>query len=124
MSGDLMAKPFTYVTKTEKSLNPFRKKSGLMNVLARTSTKNRICTKKGILNIFSETDVKETRKFLGDIFVSIIELNWGWINFIFAAGFFVSWVAFALIWYIIFWVHGDFVDHGKLLKKQNNLSRQ
>ena len=83
MSGDLMAKPFTYVTKTEKSLNPFRKKSGLMNVLARTSTKNRICTKKGILNIFSETDGKEAQKFLGDIFVSIIELNWGWINFIF-----------------------------------------
>ena len=88
-----------------------------MNVLARTSTKNRICTKKGILNIFSEADGKEAQKFLGDIFVSIIELNWGWINFIFAAGFFVSWVAFALIWYIIFWVHGDFLDHGELLKK-------
>jgi len=117
MSGDLMAKPFTYVTKTEKSLNPFRKKSGLMNVLARSSTKNRICTKKGILNIFSETDGKDAKKFLGDIFVSIIELNWGWINFIFAAGFFVSWVAFALIWYIIFWVHGDFLDHDSQLWK-------
>ena len=94
-----------------------------MNVLARSSTKNRICTKKGILNIFSETDGKDAKKFLGDIFVSIIELNWGWINFIFAAGFFVSWVAFALIWYIIFWVHGDFLDHGELVKKAKQFKK-
>ena len=108
MSGDLMAKPFTYVTKTEKSLNPFRKKSGLLNVLAKKSTQSRICTKKGALNIFTDTEVNQTHKFLGDIFVSIIELNWYWINFIFAASFFLSWLGFALIWYLIFWVHGDF----------------
>jgi len=60
MSGDLMAKPFTHVTKTKK---PFlKKKSGLLNVLAKKATKNRICTKKG----------------------------------------------FALIWYLLFWIHGDF----------------
>ena len=106
MSGDLMAKPFTHVTKTKK---PFlKKKSGLLNVLAKKATKNRICTKKGALNIFSETEVHQTHKFLGDIFVSIIELNWGWINLIFAASFFLSWVGFALIWYLLFWIHGDF----------------
>jgi len=109
MSGDLMAKPFTYVKKTEKSFNPFRKKSGLLNVLARTSTKNRICTKKGELNLFTDTEVeKETKNFFGDIFVSVIKLNWGWINFIFATFFFLSWLVFAVIWYWILWSHGDF----------------
>ena len=45
---------------------------------------------------------------LQDIFVSIIDLNWGWIYVIFAAAFFLSWLAFAVVWYLTFLVHGDF----------------
>ena len=40
--------------------------------------------------------------------MSIIDLNWGWIYVIFAAAFFLSWLAFAVVWYLTCWVHGDF----------------
>lgn len=110
MAGDMLAKPFTFVSgNTKKSrFNPFRKKSGLLNVLARQSTKNRICFKNGYLNTFTPTDENQAHKFLQDIFVSIIDLNWGWIYVIFAAAFFLSWLAFAVVWYLTCWVHGDF----------------
>ena len=66
ISGDLLAKPFTFVSgNTKKSrFNPFRKKSGLLNVLARQSTKNRICFKNGYLNTFTPSDEAQTHKFL------------------------------------------------------------
>ena len=82
--GHMIAKPFTHVTKTETSrFNLFRRKSGLLNVLARQATKNRICFKNGFLNTFTDTEVTQTNKFLGDIYVSMIELNWLWIIVLF-----------------------------------------
>ena len=110
MAGDILAKPFTFVSgNTKKSrFNPFRKKSGLLNVLARQATKNRICFKNGFLNTFTTADEAQTHKLFSDIFVSIIDLNWGWINLMFASAFFLSWLGFAVIWYITFLVHGDF----------------
>ena len=88
MSGDLLAKPWTVISGNTKKpwYNPFRKKSGLLNVLARQADKNRICFKNGNLNIFTpgEEVNQQTNKFLGDFFISMIELNWMWINVIFA----------------------------------------
>ena len=45
--------------------------------------------------------------FLQDIFISLIDLNWGWIFLLFAAGFFLSWLGFAVVWYLTFLAHGD-----------------
>ena len=110
MSGDILAKPFTFVSgNTKKSrFNPFKKKSGLLNVLARQATKNRICFKNGWLNTYTSTDEAQAHKFFQDIFVSMIDINWGWIYVIFAATFFLSWLGFAIVWYLTFFVHGDF----------------
>ena len=41
----------------------------------------------------------------------MIDLNWGWIYVIFASAFFISWLGFAVVWWLTFWVHGDFEDH-------------
>ena len=111
-SGDILAKPFTFVSgNTKKSrFNPFRKKSGLLNVLARQSTKNRICFKNGYLNTFTPSEEAQTHKFLQDIFVSMIDLSWAWIYVIFAAAFFLSWLTFAIVLYLTFWLHGDFME--------------
>ena len=109
MSTDILTKPFNFVAgnATKSRFNPFRKKSGLLNVLARQSTRNRIVGKNGSLNIINSAEGK-SHKFFKDIFISIIDLNWGWIFFMFAAAFFLSWLGFAVLWYITFYVHGDF----------------
>ena len=107
MSADILAKPFNFVagSATKSRFNPFRKKSGLLNVLARQSTKNRIVAKNGTLNTINEY---HSSKFWKDIFITLIDINWGWIFLLFASAFFSSWLLFAVIWYGTFWVHGDF----------------
>ena len=46
-------------------------------------------------------------RFLKDFFTSLIELSWSWTIFWFSASFFVSWVVFAVVWFLIALVHGD-----------------
>ena len=112
MSADILTKPFNFVagSATKSRFNPFRKKSGLLNVLARQSTKNRIVAKNGQLNTINEY---HSSKFWKDIFITLIDMNWGWIFLLFASAFFSSWLFFAVIWYATFWQHGDFVPENR-----------
>jgi potassium inwardly-rectifying channel subfamily J len=48
-------------------------------------------------------------RYLKDFFTSMIDLGWRWIFLYFAASFFVSWLFFAVIWYLVMLVHGDFI---------------
>jgi len=113
MSTDILTKPFSFVSgsATKSRFNPFRKKSGLLNVLARQSTKNRIVAKNGQLNTINEY---VSTKFWKDIFITMIDMHWGWIFLVFASAFFSSWLIFAVIWYLTFWQHGDFLPENQI----------
>ena len=65
LSTDILTKPFNFVggNATKSRFNPFRKKSGLLNVLARQSTRNRIVGKSGALNLIMHVEGK-SHKFL------------------------------------------------------------
>ncbi len=39
----------------------------------------------------------------------MIDLGWRWIFLTFAASFFISWLLFAVIWYLVVLVHGDLI---------------
>ena len=109
VSSDILTKPFNFVSGnvSKTRFNPFRKKSGLLNVLAKQSTRNRIVAKNGTLNTVSNAGTK-THHFLKDFFITVLDLGWMWIFFFFAAAFFSSWLLFALVWYLTFLQHGDF----------------
>ena len=65
LSTDILTKPFNFVggNATKSRFNPFRKKSGLLNVLARQSTRNRIVGKSGALNIIMHMEGKSHKFF-------------------------------------------------------------
>ena len=65
ISSDILTKPFNFVSGnvSKARFNPFRKKSGLLNVLAKQATRNRIVAKNGELNTVSSADGK-THHFL------------------------------------------------------------
>lgn len=109
VSSDILTKPFNFVSGnvSKARFNPFRKKSGLLNVLAKQSTRNRIVAKNGALNTVSNAGTK-THHFLKDFFITVLDLGWMWIFFFFAAAFFSSWLLFALVWWLTFLQHGDF----------------
>ena len=75
--------------------------------------RSRIISKNGELR--TKIDSKEedglfSCKYIKDIFISTLNLNWFWIYMMFSAAFFGSWLLFAVVWYLIFLVHGDFDD--------------
>jgi len=45
--------------------------------------------------------------YLRDIFTTAVDLRWRYTFFLFAAAFFLSWLGFAAIWHLTFWLHGD-----------------
>lgn len=108
VSADILTKPFNFVSGnvSKARFNPFRKKSGLLNVLAKQSTRNRIVAKNGSLNTESHAGTK-SHHFFKDFFTSVLDMGWSWIFFFFSAGFFFSWLVFAVVWYLTFLQHGD-----------------
>ena len=110
IGADILAKPFNFVSgnATKKRYNPFKKKqSGLLNVLAKQATRNRLVAKNGNINTISTTD-GNSHKFFKDFFITLLDLNWGTIFLLFATTFFSSWLIFATLWYLTFLQHGDF----------------
>ena len=47
------------------------------------------------------------RRFLSDFFNTMLDIKWRYVHFFFFMAFVGSWFAFAIIWYIIIYYHGD-----------------
>lgn len=45
---------------------------------------------------------------LQDIFTTLVDIKWRWTIFVFALNFILSWLIFAVLWYLIAYSHGDF----------------
>jgi len=109
-NSSFFGRPLGSYTGSNKRFNLFRKKSGILGVIHAQTKKNRVVSKHGRLNTFRKTDeFKESHRFFKDFFTSMIDLTWTWTFFSFAASFFVSWLLFGVVWYIVAYVHGDFL---------------
>ena len=105
--ANFFGRPLT--TSTSRSWRDiFRKQSGILNVIHAQSKRNRIVSKHGRINTYVRNEDTDHTRFLKDFFTSLIELSWSWTIFWFSASFFLSWLVFAVLWYLIAVVHGDF----------------
>ena len=115
MSADILTKPFNFVSGnvSKNRFNPFRKKkAGLLNVLAKQATRQRIIAKNGTVNTQSMADGK-SHHYFKDFFITLIDLSWPWMFVLFATAFSSSWLTFACVWYLTFLAHGDFDEANK-----------
>ena len=46
-------------------------------------------------------------RLLKDFFTSMVDLSWSWTLFSFAASFYISWLIFAVVWYMVVLLHGE-----------------
>lgn len=46
-------------------------------------------------------------RFLQDIFTTLVDSQWRWTLIVFALSFVLSWLVFAVIWWLIAVTHGD-----------------
>ena len=88
----------------------FKQKSGVLGVMHNLTKRNRLVSKHGKINAYTRDDGQQNHRFLKDFFTSTIDMSWSVIFLGFATSFFLSWLIFAVIWYLVAFVHGDLTD--------------
>ena len=63
--------------------------------------------KNGDLRVINIGFEEKSLVFLKDGWTTLVDLRWRWLFLTFFASFLVSWLLFALVWHLIFWLHGD-----------------
>ncbi|XP_064639752.1 G protein-activated inward rectifier potassium channel 3-like [Lineus longissimus] len=75
--------------------------------------RRRLVYKNGEVNISHSNIKKRKRRYLADIFTTLVDIKWRWNLLLFIAAFILSWLIFAMIWWLICFSHGDFENAGK-----------
>ena len=71
--------------------------------------RKRIVSKKGVVNISKgHLEKGQNKRFFTDFFNTMLDMRWRYVLTLFTLSFFLSWLAFACIWYLILYTHGDF----------------
>lgn len=69
--------------------------------------RKRVVFKHGDCNVVQEHVAKRRRRYLQDIFTTLVDAQWRWTLLVFSMNFFLSWLGFAIIWWLIAFSHGD-----------------
>lgn len=72
--------------------------------------RRRLVHKNGEVNITQTNIRKRRRRYLADIFTTLVDIKWRYNLMLFAMAFTLSWLIFALIWWLVCFSHGD-LDH-------------
>ncbi|XP_021935585.1 G protein-activated inward rectifier potassium channel 3-like isoform X1 [Zootermopsis nevadensis] len=78
--------------------------------------RKRVVFKNGDCNVVQGNVAKRRRRYLQDIFTTLVDAQWRWTLLVFALNFLLSWLGFAIIWWLIVYSHGD-------LSPENNPKR-
>ncbi|XP_076058166.1 uncharacterized protein LOC143035250 isoform X2 [Oratosquilla oratoria] len=72
--------------------------------------RKRVVYKNGECNVTQTNVAKRRRRYLQDIFTTLVDIQWRWTLLVFAMSFMLSWLVFALMWWIIVFAHGDLIE--------------
>lgn len=70
--------------------------------------KRRVVLKNGVINVNKEHVERRHQRYLQDTFTTMVDIQWRWNLLVFALGFILSWLGFAVVWWTIGLAHGDF----------------
>ncbi|KAI8796691.1 G protein-activated inward rectifier potassium channel 4 isoform X1 [Biomphalaria glabrata] len=74
--------------------------------------RRRLVYKNGEVNITQTNIRKRRRRYLADIFTTLVDIKWRYNLMLFAMAFTLSWLIFALIWWLVCFSHGDLDNVG------------
>ncbi|XP_011298555.1 uncharacterized protein [Fopius arisanus] len=70
--------------------------------------RRRAVLKNGECNVLQSRISRRSLRFLQDIFTTLVDTQWRWTLLCFTLSFVLSWLGFAVIWWLIAFTHGDF----------------
>ncbi|XP_055376730.1 G protein-activated inward rectifier potassium channel 3-like, partial [Condylostylus longicornis] len=97
-----LRKSFKAVAESPRAISRFRQ--------TRSSSRRmrkRVIFKNGDCNIVQGNVAKRRKRYMQDIFTTLVDAQWRWTLLIFALSFIMSWAIFAIIWWLIAYAHGD-----------------
>ncbi|XP_045497319.1 G protein-activated inward rectifier potassium channel 3-like isoform X3 [Colias croceus] len=84
-------------------------------------TRRRAILKNGECNIVKSRIQQRRLRFLQDMFTTLVDAQWRWTLLVFTLSFILSWLGFALIWWLIAFTHGDLEpDHLPPMQESSN----
>ncbi|KAG5681935.1 hypothetical protein PVAND_011337 [Polypedilum vanderplanki] len=69
--------------------------------------RKRVIFKHGDVNVVQGNVAKRRRRYLQDIFTTLVDIQWRWTILVFALNFILSWLFLGVVWYLIAYAHGD-----------------
>ena len=72
--------------------------------------KKRIMKKGGMVNVTFKNISKKKRRFCSDFYTTLLDASWAFTVFMFFASFYGSWIVFGAIYFLICYLHGDFLE--------------
>ncbi|XP_049817979.1 ATP-sensitive inward rectifier potassium channel 11 isoform X4 [Aethina tumida] len=69
--------------------------------------RKRVVFKHGDCNVVQGNVAKRRRRYLQDIFTTLVDAQWRWTLAVFSLNFLLSWLLFAIVWWLIVFTHGD-----------------
>ncbi|CAG9786099.1 unnamed protein product [Diatraea saccharalis] len=84
-------------------------------------SRRRAILKNGECNILKSKISQRRLRFLQDMFTTLVDAQWRWTLLVFTLSFILSWLGFALIWWLIAFTHGDLEpDHLPNMQESTN----
>lgn len=77
------------------------------SAIVKKQQQKRLFFKNGNINISRSNIKKRRRRYITDLFTTLIDLKWRYNLIIFFLGFLISWTSFAIIWFLISYLRGD-----------------
>jgi len=81
----------------------------------------RLVYKNGECNVSRANIKKRRQRYMADIFTTLVDIKWRWNLLNFVLAFILSWMIFALAWWLICFSHGDFDSY---VNKEGRESRK
>ncbi|XP_061695275.1 G protein-activated inward rectifier potassium channel 3 [Syngnathoides biaculeatus] len=104
-----MAEREATANQTRKKIQGPEKERGRFGWARARRKRQRYVEKNGRCNV-QHGNMRETYRYLTDIFTTLVDLNWRCSLFVFVMAYAVTWLFFGAIWYLIAYCRGD-LDH-------------
>ncbi|KAL9897249.1 inwardly rectifying potassium channel 2 isoform 3-T7 [Glossina fuscipes fuscipes] len=72
--------------------------------------RRRAVFKNGDCNVIQKNLTRRRLRFLQDMYTTLVDSQWRWTLLAFAMSFILSWLSFAVLWWLIMYTHGDLED--------------
>ncbi|XP_037949894.1 G protein-activated inward rectifier potassium channel 3-like isoform X2 [Teleopsis dalmanni] len=69
--------------------------------------RRRAVFKNGDCNVLQKNLTRRRLRFLQDMYTTLVDSQWRWTLLVFALSFILSWLIFAVLWWLIMYTHGD-----------------